>query len=442
MIEVSPLMVTGLMFGTMILLMITGLPLAMILGSVALIYATLLWGPKAVELVYHSALGLMDWTVLVALPLFLFMGIVLERSGIADDLYGMFHKLLGGINGGLAMGTVLICTLIAAMAGVSGAATVSMGIIALPAMLKRGYDKRITVGTIQAGGALGFLIPPSIKMIIFGLLAGVSVGRLYAGGILPGLMLATMYIIYIGIRCHFQPYLGPALPPEERVSWLEKVKSLKAAILPGCLIFAVLGFIFLGITSITEASAIGALGSLICAAVYRKLNWRFLHECLMRSARVIGMVMWICMSAFFFSKVYTGLGAPKLIKSLLIGTGLGRYGILSMFLLSYFILGMFLDDAAIMFITCPIYCPIIEGLGFDPVWFGLLYVISMESAYLTPPFGYNLFYMQGVAPPEVSIADIYRSVIPFVGLQLLGLAIVVIFPQIILFLPNLIFGVH
>ena len=440
MITLNPLVVTGIMFGAMMLLMTAGLPLTFTLGAVGMMAAILLWGPAAMQGVYLNAVGLGGIGTLVALPLFIFMGIVLQRSGVADALYSTIHAVMGGVRGGLAMGTVVICALIAAMVGVSGAATVSMGLIALPAMLKRNYDKEMVTGCIQAGGALGFLIPPSVEMIMFGFLSVTSVGKLYAAGVFPGIMLATIYILYIGIRCFFQPNLGPALPPEERVSWLGKLKALKYLVLPGALVFLVLGFIFLGITSVTEASAIGAGGALICAAAYRRLTWRMLHESLVETAKVMGMVMWIGLSALFFSSIYTGLGAPSMIKELVAGLTVSPYVILAVILVSFFIMGMFLDDYAIMFITIPIYVPLIVSLGFNKVWFGTLFILSMQTAYLTPPFGYNLFYMRAVAPPEITMADIYRSVIPYVALQTIGIILVVIFPQIALWFPGIILG--
>lgn len=437
--DISPLAVTGIMFGLMLLLMVSGIPVAFALGVATMGTAIWLWGTNGLDIAFYASFGILNTFVLVALPLFIFMGVVLQKCGIGDSLFGMVHKIMGGVPGGLAMGTVMICALIAAMAGVSGAATVTMALIALPAMLKRGYDKKMISGTVMAGGALGFLIPPSVAMIMYAFLAQVSAGKLFAGGVFPGLLLATLYILYIGIRCHFQPHLGPPIAPEERVDWRGKLKSLKAVILPGILVFLVLGLIFMGVTSPTEASAVGAFGALACAAINRNLTWRVLRESLMDSTRVMGTVMWIIVAAVFFSKIYIGLGAPKLVQTFVVGAGLSPYGILIMMLASYFVLGCFLDESAILFITIPIYVPIIRSLGFDPVWFGILYIMSLESAYLTPPFGFNLFYMRALAPPEITLADIYRSVIPFVGLQLIGLALVVLFPQIALWLPSLIF---
>lgn len=442
--------ITIAMFGLMFLLLLTGLPLAFGLGAIGLAFTLWLWGgPAAADIVVHSTYKLMRMFILVAIPLFIFMGIILEMSGIADDLYGAIYKWMGGLRGGLAMGTIAICAIIAAMVGVSGAATVTMGYLALPSMVKRGYDKRMITGAIQAGGALGFLIPPSILAIIYGMLARVSIGKLFAAGVGPGFMLATFYIIYIGVRCHLQPHLGPAIPPEDRVGWREKIVSLRALILPSALIIMVLGFIIFGITSPTEASAAGAAGALICAAIHRRLNWAVFNEAVFRTARISAIILWVVVGALAFSTVYDGLGAAQLVEAFIGGLPLGPYGILILMQLSFFVLGTMLDDTAILFITLPVYVPLITFLGFDPVWFGILYIVNMQMAFLTPPFGYTLFYMLGIVKDlyrtgtiseEITIGDVYRSVWPFVALQGLGLAMIIIFPQIAMWLPELVFG--
>jgi len=439
-LDLDPLMVTCGMFAAMLLLLAMGAPLTWALLSVGTGSAYFLWGPNGLELMATSAFAAMDNFLLVALPMFIFMGLMLQRSGITDDLFDMIHKLMGGLPGGLGMGTVVICALIAAMAGVSGAATVSLGIIALPSMLKRGYDKQLVTGTIMAGGALGFLIPPSVLMIVYAFLARESVGKLFAAGLMPGLMLAAIYMLYIYVRAKLQPQLAPALAREERVDLAGKVRSLKALILPGLLIGTVLGFIILGVTSPSEASAVGAAGALLCAAAYRTLNLQMLREALQETAKLMGMLLWITIAAVFFSKVYIGLGAGTLITELVEDAALSPYWVIIAMLGCYFVLGMFLDDFAIIFITVPLFVPIVQSLGFDTVWFAVLFILSMQSAYLTPPFGYNLFYMRSVAPPEITIYDLYRAAIPFVILQIFGLGLVVAFPQIALWLPEQIFG--
>jgi len=439
-LDLDPLLVTCGMFSAMLVLLALGAPLTWALLTVGTGSAYFLWGPNGLELMATSAFAAMDNFLLVALPMFIFMGLMLQRSGITDDLFAMIHKLMGGVPGGLGMGTVVICALIAAMAGVSGAATVSLGIIALPAMLKRGYDKQLVTGTIMAGGALGFLIPPSVLMIVYAFLARESVGKLFAAGVMPGLMLAGIYIAYIFVRARLNPQLAPVLATEERVDLVGKVKALHALILPGLLISTVLGFIILGITSPSEASAVGAAGSLLCAAIYRTLNLKMLREALQETAKLMGMLLWITIAAVFFSKIYIGLGAGTLITELVEDASLSPYWVIIAMLACYFILGMFLDDFAIIFITVPLFVPIVQSLGFDTVWFAVLFILSMQTAYLTPPFGYNLFYMRSVAPPEISIYDLYKAAIPFVVLQTLGLGLVVAFPQIALWLPEQIFG--
>jgi len=382
----------------------------------------------------------MSTLTLIAIPLFVFMAYMLQSSGIGENLYEMMHKWFGPVNGGLAMGTVAICAVIAAMSGLSAAGTLSMGVIALPAMLKRNYDKSISVGSVAAGGALGALIPPSVPMIVYGFLAGVSVGRMFLAGVLPGFLLTFFYVLYIGIRSFVHPKLCPALPPDERATWSEKISSLRMVILPILLIVAVLGSIFAGIATPTEAAAVGAFGSIVCAVVNRKLSRESLKLAAYGTLRVTGMLMWIMSAALVFTAVYTGLGAPQLISDTIKAMRVSPWLIIIGMQLTIFLLGMIMDPNGIMMITVPIYVPIAVGLGFDPVWFGILFIVNIECAYLTPPFGWNIFYLKSVAPEGITLLDIYRAVIAFVALQVLGLATVMVFPQIALWLPNLIIG--
>ncbi len=441
--EADPLWVTIGMFATMLFLLIIGAPLAFSLVIVGVVFYYTFGGvgiDQVFNLLATSTFASMDNFLLVAVPMFIFMGLMLQKSGITDDLFEMISNLMGGFPGGLGIGTIIICALIAAMAGVSGAATVSLGIIALPSMLKRGYDKKLTTGAIMAGGALGFLIPPSVLMILYAFLAKASVGKLFAAGLIPGLMLAGIYILYIFIRAVINPSVAPSVPKEERPNVIEKLKSLRALILPGTLIGTVLSFIVFGVTSPSEASAIGAAGAIVCAAVYRTLTFEVLKEVVFDTAKLMGMILWITLAAVFFSKVYMLLDGGLIIEELVDDSNLSPIWIIVMMLACYFILGMFLDDFAIVFITVPIFVPIVEQLGFDPIWFAVLFVVSMQTAYLTPPFGYNLFYMRSVAPPEITINDLYRAAIPFIILQIGALALMVIFPDIILWLPKLIYG--
>lgn len=437
MADLDPLTITAIMFLSMLGLMALGAPLAWALTICGVGSAWLIYGDGGLDLLISSTFSAMDNFLLVALPMFIFMGLVLQRSGITDDLFEMIHKLMGRLPGGLGIGTVIICALIAAMAGVSGAATVSLGIIALPAMLKRGYDGKLVTGTIMAGGALGFLIPPSVLMIIYAFLSRDSVGKLFAAGLIPGLMLAGIYITYILVRCRINPLLGP--PAEEQFTAKEKFLSLRFLIAPGVLIVTVLGCIIGGVTSPSEASAIGAFGSLVIAGIQRRLSWDMLRYVMMTTTKLMGMLMWITIAAVFFSKIYVGLGAGQIVGELIEDFELSPMWVIIAMLATYFVLGMFLDDFAIVFITVPLFVPIVRDLGFDTTWFAVLFILSMQSAYLTPPFGYNLFYMRSVAPPEITIVDIYKAALPFVVLQMIGLALVVAFPEIALWLPNLLF---
>jgi len=312
-----------------------------------------------------------------------------------------------------------------------------MGLIALPSMFKRGYDKDIVIGSIAAGGVLGILIPPSVIMIIYSLVARESVGEMFAGGIIPGLLLATLYIIYIGIRSYFEPQLGPAVPRDERATWREKLVSLRAVILPVLLIFLVLGTIYAGICTPTEASAFGATGAFICAAINKRLSWDVFTQATRRTFMLIGMVMWILLGGALFNSLYRAMGAQNLVMDLVASLGLGPWMVLIMMQLSLFFLGMLMDDFAVVMLCTPIYVPIIKTLGFNSLWFAMLFMVNMQMAYLTPPYGFNLFYMKSITPPEITMGDIYRSILPFVGLQIIALVLIMIFPQLALWLPSL-----
>ncbi|MBA7540202.1 C4-dicarboxylate TRAP transporter large permease protein DctM [subsurface metagenome] len=433
-------LITVLMFVVLIVLVTTGLPLAFCMGGTAALIILLILNPQSLGILSGAIYGVMDNIVLTAIPLFIFMGIVLQRSGVADDAYAVMYNWIGHVKGGLATGTILICALFAACTGVSAAATVAMGVIALPAMLSRNYDKSLAIGSVSAGGALGILIPPSVLLIIYGVFTSASIGRLFAGGVLPGLLLAFLFIIYITVRSYIQPHLAPQAPPEEKLTWRKKFISLRGIILPMVLIFLVLGTIFAGVCTPTEAAAIGSLGSLICVAIYRKLSWTFLKEACFEGLRLSCMILWIIVGGTCFASAYAAAGALEFIRDLIIALPVSPYIILIGMMFIFFILGCLMDPGGIILITTPIFVPIITALGFDVVWFGILFIVNMEMAYLTPPFGFNLFYMKAIVPKDITMVDIYRSVIPFVILQAICLGILVIFPQIVLWLPNLLFG--
>lgn len=427
---------TILFFGALLLFLALGLPLAFVLGGVSVVFLYFTWGVDSFYLVAAKMWDSMNSFTVVAIPLFVFMAMVLERAGIAQDLYRMMHLWWGGVRGGLAIGTVGICTIFAAMCGISGAAVVSMGTIALPAMLERKYDKELALGCINAGGGLGILIPPSILMILYALITGVSVGKLFAAGVLPGLLLALLLSLYIAVRCYFQPHLGPALPKEERGTWRDKLMALRAVLLPILVVLMVLGSIVAGIATPTEAAGMGVLGALISAAVYRRLSWDMIRESALRTLRLTAMIMWILFAAHAFSAAYQSMGAQALIADLMGSLPGGPWGTLVFIQILLIFLGMVLDPVGIMLITLPVFLPIVTAAGFDPIWFGILFIINMEIGYMTPPFGFNLFYLKGIVPPWITMADIYRSVIPYTLVEIVGLAIVMAFPAIALWLPN------
>ena len=436
-------LITIFMFGSMLLLLLTGREIFLILGTIAGIGALALWGKGGVDLLAFSAYNMMGWNLLMAIPLFVFMGTLLAKSGVADKLFRAMHLLTGSIPGGLGIGTIGLCSLIAAMSGTNMAATVTAGTLALPEMLKRKYDKRMSTGIVLAGGALGFLIPPSVVLILYGLIARVSIGHLWIAAIIPGVLLACMYIAYIAIRCRVNPRMGPPAPEEESaLSKREKLKVLSAGIAPLVIIFTVLGLLFMGVTSLVECSAIGVVGAVVAAAIHRRLNRQVIWESMKATMTATSMIIWIFMAAILFSAVFDGLGAIHVVEGMLTVAGGGRWGTMIMMQLSFFLLGMVLDDTAMLLIVAPLYIPLAVNLGFSPVWYGVLYVLNCQMAYLTPPFGYNLFVLRGIVPKDSGITtlDIYKSAIPFVGIQGACLALVMGFPQLALWLPGLIFG--
>ena len=433
-------LLTLLFFLSLMVFLLLGLPLTFVLGGVPILFIYFTWGPQAFYMVAAQTWGAMNKFTLVAIPLFIFMAMILERSGVANDLYDMMYLWFGPVRGGLAIGTLVICAIFSAMCGISGAAVVSMGTIALPSMLRRNYDKLMAVGCINSGGGWGILIPPSVIMILYALISGESVGKLFAGGVFPGLLLLVLVSSYILIRCLIQPHLGPALPREERGDWKRKLTALRAVLLPMIIVLLVLGSIIGGITTPTESASMGVLGALISALVYRQLTWKLIMEASLRTLRLTGMIMWILFGAYCFSSAYHGMGAPHLIEDIMAYIPGGPWGTIVFIQVVIFLLAMVLDPAGIMMITVPIFLPFVKAHGFDPIWFGILFTINMEIGYMTPPFGFNLFYLKGIVPPSITMGDIYRSVIPFTIVESTGLALVMIFPKIATWLPDVVFG--
>ena len=426
------------MFTTMLLMLLTGQRVFGAIGFVSAAAALLLWGDGAIEMPYTAAWKLFKWYPMLTLPLFIYMGYMISESGIANDLYKMFHVYFGGIKGGLAIGTMGMMVAISAMNGLSVAGMAIGATIALPEMLKRNYDKRMITGVVQAGSSLGILVPPSVVLVLYGMIARQPVSKLWLAGVFPGLMMATLFILYIYIRCRLQPNLGPTLPKEEReMPLVEKIKLLRAGIVPFVIFFAMTGLFLMGIASLVECSAVGALCATIAAALRKRLNKEVIEKTLRKTLGVSCMFMWIILAALCFGAVFDGIGAVRAIETLFIERWeLSPWGVLIMMQLSYILMGMFLDDTAMLVIVAPLYVPLIIALGFDPIWYGVLYTITCQIAYMTPPFGYNLFLMRAMAPKEITLIDIYRSIIPFVLVMCIGLAIVMIFPEIATWLPS------
>jgi len=431
-------MIALLMFSSMMMSMLTGQRVFAAIGMVGVVAAALLWGNGGFELGFSANMKLMKWYALLTLPMFIFMGYMLSESGIAEDLYKAFHVWFGGLRGGLALGTIGLMVVISAMNGLSVAGMAIGATIALPELLRRGYDKIMVSGVIQAGSSLGILVPPSVVMVLYGMIARQPVGQLWLAGVFPGLLLALLFAVYVVIRCRINPALGPALPKEERdMPLIDKLKLARAGVLPFLIFFLMMGLFLMGVTSLVESSAVGALGSLFAAWFKGRLTWDMWNRVLEQTLGITCMFMWIIMAALCFGAVFDGLGAVKAIEGFLVGEmGLSAWQILILMQLSFLVMGAFLDDTAMLVIVAPLYIPLVGKLGFDLIWYGVLYTITCQIAYMTPPFGYNLFLMRAMAPPEISLVDIYRSVFPFVAIMILGMIIIMAFPQIALWLPQ------
>ncbi len=431
-----------LMFSSMMLMLMTGQRVFGAIGAVAAIAALTLWGTGGSLIPFSSAMKLMKWYPLLTLPMFIFMGYVLSESKIADDLYRMFHVWMGPINGGLAIGTISLMVLISAMNGLSVAGMAIGATIALPELLRRGYDKRMVTGVVQAGSSLGILVPPSVVLVLYAMIARQPVGQLWLAGVLPGLMMAAMFIAYIYFRCRLNPALGPALPPEERnVPLSEKLRLLRAGLLPVGIFAAMMVPFVNGWTSLVESSAIGALTAFAAAVIKGRMTRDVFEVSVRQTLAISCMFMWIILAALGFGAVFDGLGAVRAIDNLFTDQlGLNPWMILILMQLSFLLMGTFLDDTAMLVIVAPLYVPLVGALGFDLIWYGILYTITTQIAYMTPPFGYNLFLMRAMAPPEISLKDIYSSILPFVMVMLLALTLIMVFPQIALWLPEVVYG--
>ena len=432
-----------IMFASMMVLLFTGQRVFGAIGFVAVVAALALWGDKGgFDIAFAQSIKLMRWYPLLTVPMFVFMGYVLSESRIADDLYRMFHVWMGGLHGGLAIGTIGLMVLISAMNGLSVAGMAIGATIALPELLRRGYDKIMVTGVIQAGSSLGILVPPSVVLVLYAMIARQPVGQLWLAGILPGLMMAGLFIIYIAIRCALRPELGPVLSKEDRdIPKAEKYRLLLAGLLPLGIFLAMMFPFVKGWTSLVESSAIGAIAAFVAAVAKRRMTWAVFEVSVRNTLGITCMFMWIILAALAFGAVFDGLGAVKAIESLFTEKlGLSPWMILILMQLSFILMGTFLDDTAMLVIVAPLYVPLVGVLGFDLIWYGVLYTITTQIAYMTPPFGYNLFLMRAMSPPEIALADIYRSIIPFVAVMVVALVLVMLIPQIALWLPNYVYA--
>jgi tripartite ATP-independent transporter DctM subunit len=428
-IEIVAVLFFACLFGVTFL----GLPVALSLGGTAIIFLIIFWGPEALYLTVTQVWSISNNFVLLAIPLFILMAMILEKADIAERLYDAMLIWFGPVRGGLAIGTLVICTIFAAMCGISGTATITMASIALPSMLKRGYDKRLAIGCINSGGGWGILMPPSADMIVYALIAGQSVGRMFAGGVIPTFLLLLLDTLYILIRSFVQPHLGPALPKEERANWKIKISSLRHLVVPFGIIVCVLGSIVFGIASPTEAGAVGVVATMVAAR--KSLTIKSIYEACGRTFRITGMIMWVIFGAVCMSAIFQGIGLHEVVWTVTSKLPAGKWGVMIFFQAVIFMLAMVMSSSGIMLICVPVMLPIITSLGFDPLWFGILFIVQMQIGYMTPPFGYNLFYIKAVVSKDITMADIYRSVVAFICVEVTGLILLMIFPTITTWLP-------
>lgn len=430
------------MFPAMLLSLFSGFPVAFSLMGIAFLFGIIGFEWSIFPMLIRRIYSVADNYVLAAVPIFIFMGTVLERSGIAGKLFDAISLWTGRLKGGLAIATVLMCTIIAACTGIIGASEVMVGVMAIPVMLKRNYQHALICGTICAGGSLGTLIPPSVVTVVYGPAAGLSVGRLLIASIFPGLLLSLLYIIYIATRSYLNPSLAPPIPRNETTIPLKEKLfiTMTALVPPMFLIFAVMGSIILGLAAPTEAAALGAFGAMILTAAYGQLTMKALKETILQTLKVSSMMMMILAGGYMFSGVFLGMGGGEVTEKILMGLPFGRMGILVLFLLIAFLSGFVLDWASILLIFIPIFSPIITKLGFDPIWFGILFIMMIQTSYLSPPMAPAIFYLKSIVPPEVTMKEMFRGVIPYLILQLTGIFLVASFPQIALWLPSKLIG--
>ena len=427
-----------ILLGGLIAGLLTGFPVPFVMLGVSMIVGYLGVGVGFFPMMILRVFDTMQNYILIAIVLFVFIGIMLEKSGAAERLFTSIHVLLGGLKGGLALTVVIVCTVMAAATGIMGAPVIIMGLFALPEMIKRGYDKALSSGTICAGGTLGILIPPSIMLVVYGPMAGISVGKLFMGAIIPGLILSFLYVLYILVKCHMNPELGPPLPPEQRRIPLKiKLTMIVTSLFPTLfLVLAVLGTIFFGVAAPTEAAAVGAFASILLAWTYRRLNLKTLKDAVYRTVVVSSMIVLIVAAAFVFTGTFMLVGGGDLVKDWLLGLPVGRWGVLIIMALAFFVFGLFMEWVGIVPILVPIFTPVIAVLGFDPLWTAVLFCVVMQTSFLTPPMAPALFYIKGVAADQLDFGShIVKGALPFIVLQLIGVALIALFPRLVLWLP-------
>jgi tripartite ATP-independent transporter DctM subunit len=427
----------ALVIGILVLLLL-GVPLAFSTGAMSLLLILTNFGSNGLALVSARIFGLMSDFAFVAVPMFVLMGTFLEKSGVTGDLFRAMYIIGGKLRGGLAIQTLIVAVIMAAMSGIIGGEIILLGLLALPEMLKRGYDKHLAIGVVCAGGSLGTMIPPSIVLIIYGLTTETSVGDLFLATVIPGLMLASMYMIYVFVIAMISPDKAPAATAADLdIPKEEKRRVLRNSILPVLVVAWVMICIYSGIASINEAAAMGAIGALASAAIKKTLTWKLVIEGSRQCLKICGTLMWIVFGATALIGVYNLFGGTAYISSAIEGLSISPLALLFMMMAILFILGMFMDWIGILLLTMPIFVPIVVSLGYDPIWFGVVFAMNMQMSYLTPPFGPAAFYLKSVAPPEISMSDIYRSFWPFIGIQALAITLLILFPEIVLWLPTL-----
>ncbi len=428
--------VLAVMFASLVGLLLTGIPLAFVLGALALVFTITLWGEAALTVTVLNLFDTMRSEALMAIPLYVMMASTLQRSGVIESLYNAMELWSRRLPGGLAVGTIAICTIIAAMTGIVGAAVAAMGLLALPSMLKRNYDPKLAIGTICAGGTLGILIPPSVITIVYAVTAQASIGQMFIAGIVPGLLLAGLYIGYIVLKAALDPKAAPRPEGTGDVTWGMRISALKSLVLPAAIIVGVLGTIYMGIATPTEAAAVGVALAFVSSLIERRFGWELVTGVGMDVVKVTTMILWITIGARAFVAIFTGTGGADFLLGFIQDLDANRWIVLAVMLAILFFLGMFLDEIGIILLCVPVFLPVIDFLDFDRLWFGILFLVSAQMAYISPPFGYTLFYMKGVLPAGIGMGTVYRAIIPFILLQAAGIAICAMFPELVLWLPR------